>query len=75
MVRHRAHRARVVQLAGNEVLGDARKAVSSFASAKTLLAPFADQTKLWWVCMPEPLMPKIGLGMNVRAGCVSGRSP
>ena len=27
--------------------------------------PSAIEKRLWWVCMPEPLIPKIGLGMNV----------
>ena len=36
---------------------------SSFGSEKALL-PCASK-KLWWTCMPEPLMPKRGFGMNV----------
>ena len=34
------------------------------ASAKAL-RPSAIDHRLWWVCMPEPLIPWIGLGMNV----------
>ena len=34
------------------------------ASAKALRSS-AIEYRLWWVCMPEPLMPWIGLGMNV----------
>ena len=29
------------------------------------LRPSSIEKRLWCVCMPEPLMPKIGLGMNV----------
>ena len=34
------------------------------ASAKAFL-PSAIEYRLWWVCIPEPLIPKIGFGMNV----------
>ncbi len=34
------------------------------ASANALRSSAIDH-RLWWTCIPEPLIPKIGLGMNV----------
>ncbi len=35
------------------------------ATSANAFRPSAIEYRLWWVCIPEPLMPKIGLGMKV----------
>ena len=36
-----------------------------FVASANALRSSAIEYRLWWVCIPEPLMPWIGLGMNV----------
>ena len=52
------------KLPGDEVPGQVGEAVLVVGVVEQVLAGL-DVPRLWWECIPEPLIPKNGFGMKV----------